>query len=229
MYEEIKESIAGVCFKMWQKGFVAANDGNVSVRVGEGLYLVTPSGMSKGDVRAGDIGLVDGALNVLERPYEGWRPSSELKLHVRCYEERTDIGAVVHAHPPIATGFAAAHIPLDDCSVIETVLSLGTVPLAPYATPSTDEVPQSAGPLIRRHDGLLLANHGAVTVGADLRTAYFRMETLEHQAHISLAARLLGGAKSIDAENIRRLTELRKSYGIKSADLMETDGAAGEM
>lgn len=138
-------------------------------------------------------------------------PVVEMRMHFRCYEEREDVGAVLHAHPPVATGFAVADIPLDEYSMIETVLALGSVPIAPYATPSTDEVSDAITPYLREHDAILLKNHGAVTVGADVYTAYYRMETLEQFAKITLTAHLLGGAKEID-QNIDRLVDLRNNY-----------------
>ncbi len=213
MFEEIKDSIAEVCRRMWLKGWVAANDGNVSVKVGEGLFLATKTGISKYEVKREHIGLVDRELNIIEAPTPDWRPSSEMKMHMKCYSDRPDVGAVVHAHPPFSTGFACARVPLDDYCMIESVMSVGSVPVAPYGTPSTEEVPKAIEPYLQEHDVILLANHGALAVGADLMTAYYRMETLEHQAQISLAARLLGGAKEIDRENIDRLIALRDNYG----------------
>lgn len=213
MYEDIKEQIVEVCHRLWQKGFVAANDGNVSVKVAENRYLATETAVSKADVTPDNIGLIDGDGKIIEAR-EGWKPSSEIKMHLRCYIERSDVGAVVHAHPPISTGFACANIPLDDYCMIEAVLNVGAVPIAPYATPSTDEVPNSIAPYLKEHDCILLQNHGALTVGADLTTAYHKMESIEHQAHISLVARLLGGAKEIDRENVEKLISMREKYGI---------------
>lgn len=212
MYEKIKEQMVDICRKMWQQGWAAANDGNVTVKVGEGLYLATQTGVSKAYITTENIGLIDGGFNVVEAA-EGFRPSSEVKMHMKCYNERADVGAVVHAHPPVATGFACAHLPLDDHCMIETVMAIGSVPLTPYGTPSTDEVPEAIGPYLKEHDVMLLENHGALAVGADLMTAYFRMETLEHQAKISLVARLLGGVKDISRENIDRLIGMRPQYG----------------
>ena len=154
---------------------------------------------------------IDKAGEIIEA-VSGYRPSSEMRMHFRCYEEREDVGAVLHAHPPVATGFAVADIPLDEYSMIETVLALGSVPIAPYATPSTDEVPNAITPYLPEHDAILLKNHGAVTVGADVYTAYYRMETLEQFAKITLTAHLLGGAKEIDRENIDKLVDLRNNY-----------------
>lgn len=213
MYEDIKAAIVEVCHKMWQKGWVAANDGNVSVRVGEGRYLATQTGVSKAEITPEKIGLIDDSFQIIEAA-EGFRPSSEIKMHLKCYHERPDVGAVVHAHPPVATGFACAHLPLDDYCMIETVIAVGSVPLTPYGTPSTEEVPEAIAPYLQKHDVMLLTNHGALTVGADLTTAYYRMETLELQAQISLVARLLGGAKDISRENIDRLIGMRGQYGV---------------
>ncbi len=214
MYEDIKDQIVEVCHKMWTKGWVAANDGNVSVKVDEDRYLATRTGISKYEITRDHIGLIDGSFNVIEKPTEDWRPSSEIKMHMKCYQERPDVGAVVHAHPPVATGFACAHKPLDDYCMIETVITVGSVPLTPYGTPSTYEVPQAIEPYLPYHDVMLLTNHGALTVGADLTTAYYRMETLELQAQISLVARLLGGVKDIDMNNINRLIGMRDQYGV---------------
>jgi len=212
-YIEIKEAMVQVCHKMWQKGWVAANDGNVSVKVAEGLYLATQTGVSKADITPDKIGLIDDHLQIVEAA-EGWRPSSEVKMHLRCYHDRPDVGAVVHAHPPTATGFACAHQSLDDYCMIETVIAVGSVPNTPYGTPSTNEVPDAIAPYLQEHDVMLLENHGALTVGADLTTAYYRMETLELQAQISLVARLLGGAVDISRENIDRLIGMRAQYGV---------------
>lgn len=213
MYEKIKEQMVDICHKLWQKGWVAANDGNVTVKVGEGKYLATQTGVSKAFITPEKIGLIDDDFNILEAA-EGFRPSSEVKMHLRCYKERTDVGAVVHAHPPVSTGFACAHLPMDDYCMIETVIAVGSIPLTPYGTPSTYEVPEAIAPYLKDHDCMLLENHGALTVGADLITAYYRMETMELQAHISLVARLLGGVKDITPDNIDRLIGMREQYGV---------------
>lgn len=213
MYEELKEQIIDICHRLWQKGWVAANDGNITVKIGENRYLATQTGVSKAFITPDKIGVIDGDFNVIDAA-AGFRPSSELKMHMRCYKERPNIGAVVHAHPPASTGFACAHVPLDDYCMIETVLSIGAIPIAPYGTPSTYEVPDAIAPYLPEHDAILLENHGALTVGVDLTTAYYRMETMELQAQISLNARLLGGAVNISRENIDRLIGMRPQYGV---------------
>ena len=212
-YSELKEQICDVCHKMWQLGWVAANDGNVSVRLDDGTFLATPTGISKSFITPDKLVRIDGEGKVLEA-MEGYRPSSEIKMHLRCYKVRGDVGSVLHAHPPTATGFAVAHIPLDRYCMIETVIAVGSVPVTPYGTPSTNEVPDAIEPYLDCHDVMLLENHGALTVGADLLTAYYRMETLELNAKICLAARLLGGEKEISPENINRLISMREQYGV---------------
>lgn len=212
-YMELRELICDVCHKMWQKGWVAANDGNVSVKLEDGTFLATPTGMSKSFITPEKLVHIDKEGNILEAE-DGCRPSSEIKMHLRCYQEREDVGAVLHAHPPVATGFAVANKALDEYSMIETVIALGSVPVTPYGTPSTYEVPEAIAPYLGEHDAVLLQNHGALTVGADVITAYYRMETLELFAQISLNAHLLGGAKEISRENIDRLISMRKGYGV---------------
>lgn len=212
-YMELREQICDVCHKMWQKGWVAANDGNVSVKLEDGTFLATPTGMSKSFITPEKLVHIDKEGSILEAE-DGCRPSSEIKMHLRCYQERKDVGAVLHAHPPVATGFAVANKALDEYSMIETVIALGSVPVTPYGTPSTYEVPEAIAPYLGEHDAVLLQNQGALTVGADVITAYYRMETLELFAQISLNAHLLGGAKEISRENIDRLISMRKGYGV---------------
>ena len=212
-YEKIKDEICDVCHKMWQLGWVAANDGNVSVKLPDGPLMVTPTGISKSFITPEKLVHIDRDGKILEAE-EGYRPSSEIKMHLRCYKEREDVGAALHAHPPTATGFAVAHVPLDRYDMIETVATLGSIPITPYGTPSTQEVPDAIAPYLAEHDAVLLENHGALTVGATLIDAYYRMETVELFAKINLTAYMLGGPKEISRENIDKLIELRKYYGI---------------
>lgn len=212
-YMELREQICDVCHKMWQLGWVAANDGNVSARLEDGTFLATPTGMSKSFITPDKLVRIDADGNVLEGA-PGLRPSSEIKMHLRCYQERPDVNAVLHAHPPTATGYAVAHKALDEYSMIETVIAIGSVPVTPYGTPSTYEVPEAIAPYLGEHDVVLLMNHGALAVGSDVITTYYRMETLELFAKISLTAHLLGGAKEISRENIDRLISMRAQYGV---------------
>ncbi|MCI8602287.1 MAG: class II aldolase/adducin family protein [Oscillospiraceae bacterium] len=210
-YAEIREQICDVCHKMWQLGWVAANDGNVSVKLPDGRFLATPTGISKSFITPEKLVVIDGTGAVVNS-LPGYKPSSEIKMHLRCYREREDVGAVVHAHPPTATGYAVAGKSLDEYSMIETVIAIGSIPLTPYGTPSTDEVPDAITPYLQEHDVMLLQNHGALTVGCDLITAYYRMETLELYAKISLTAHLLGGAQEIPRDRIDTLLDLRENY-----------------
>jgi L-fuculose-phosphate aldolase len=210
---EARIQIADICKKMYQLGWVAGNDGNVSVKSEDNTFLVTPSGVGKGDVTPEMLVKINSQGEIIEND-GGYRVSSEFKMHLRCYEERGDIRAAVHAHPPCATAFAIAGKPLDDYSMMEAVLTIGSVPVAPYATPSTDEVGDSIAPFLQEHDVLLLQNHGGLAIGCDLITAFHRMETLEHWAKIMLNAHILGGSKEISRENIDKLCGLREQYGI---------------
>lgn len=213
MYEEIKDQMCDVCHKMWQLGWVAANDGNVSVKLEDGTFLATPTGISKSFITPEKIVHIDKDANIIEANGD-YRPSSEIKMHLRCYKEREDVEAVLHAHPPVATGYAVANVPLDEYSMIETVIAIGSIPVTPYGTPSTYEVPDAIAPYLGEHDVVLLQNHGALSVGADLLTAYYRMETLELFAKISLNAHLLGGAKEISRPNIDKLISMRANYKV---------------
>ena len=198
---------------MWQLGWVAANDGNVSVKLGDDRFLATPTGMSKAFITPEKLLLINGRGEIVEAQ-EGLRPSSEIKMHLRCYAERPDVGAVIHAHPPGATGFAVAHKPMDMYNMIEDVAAIGSVPLTPYGTPSTYEVPEAIAPYLAEHDVMLLENHGALAVGADPITAFYRMESLELWAKITINAVILGGSHDISRENIDKLIALREYYGV---------------
>lgn len=212
-YMDLREEMCDICHKMWQLGWVAANDGNLSAKLPDGTFLATPTGISKSFITPEKLVHIDKDGNVLDG-LEGFRPSSEIKMHLRCYAEREDVGAVLHAHPPVATGYAVANVPLDDYSMIETVIAIGSVPVTPYGTPSTNEVPEAIAPYLGEHDVMLLQNHGALAVGADVLTAYYRMESLELFAKISLNAHLLGGAQELSRENIDRLIGMREQYGV---------------
>ena len=208
-YQKVREEICEVCNLLYDRGYVVSNDGNVSVRVEPDKVLITPSGVGKGRMEPDMLVLCDLEGNILD----GDRyPSSESKMHLMLYRERSDVMSVVHAHPPTATGYAVANKPLDEYSMIETVIAIGSIPVTPYGTPSTYEVPDAIAPYLKEHDVLLLQNHGALTVGCDLITAYYRMETLELYAKISLTAHLLGGAQEIPRPQIDKLLDLRENY-----------------
>src|SRR5256885_8084606 len=210
---QLRADIVEVGRRMYARGYTASNDGNISVRLDAGRLLMTPKSVCKGFMTPEMMCITD-----LEgRKLEGDRdPSSEALMHLEVYRQRPDVRAVVHAHPPIATGFAVAGIPLDRPVLAEVLTTLGSVPIAEYATPSTRELPEAVRKYIKAHDGMLLANHGALTVGADLFSAYYKMETIEHFARISLVARMLGRENLISREEVVRLQGLRDTYGIKA-------------
>ena len=209
---DVREEICEIGRRIHSNGFVAANDGNISVKVSENEFYCTPTGVSKGFMTPDMILKVNDKGEVLEGSL---KPSSEFKMHLRVYRERPDIRAVVHAHPPTATGFAVCGLPLDKYIMPEAVIFLGTVPITPYGTPSTQEVPDAITPYLKGHDALLLENHGALTYGPTLKDALFRMETLEFYAKIMMITKLLGGAKELTNEQVNKLMDLRKKFGIR--------------
>ena len=211
--DEIKEQICDVCHKTWQLGWVAANDGNVTALLDDGTLLATPTGMSKSFITPEKLIRIDRQGNVLEAA-EGLRPSSEIKMHLRCYDKRPDVRSVIHAHPPAATGFAVAHKNMDMYNMIEDVAVIGSVPVTPYGTPSTYEVPDAIEPYLEEHDVMLLENHGALAVGSDVITAFYRMESLELWAKITINAVILGGSIDISRPNIQKLIDLRSYYQV---------------
>src|SRR6266567_1825534 len=210
---QLRADIVEIGRRLYARGYTASNDGNISVRLDDGRLLMTPKNVSKGFMASEMMCITDLEGNKLAGDRD---PSSEMQMHLEVYRQRPDARAVVHAHPPIATGFAVAGIPLDRAVLAEVVTTLGSVPIAEYATPSTKELPAAVRQYVKAHDGMLLANHGALTAGADLFAAYYKMETIEHFAKISLVARLLGGENLIAREEVERLQELRGTYGIKS-------------
>ncbi len=212
--QALRKDILEVGRRLYMKDFVASNDGNISIRMDENRILITPTGVSKGFMTADMLLVVDRTGKVLQG---SGKPTSEMPMHLAVYEERPDVGAVVHAHPPTATGFAVARVPLDRIALPEVVYNLGTISLAPYGTPSTREVPDSIRGVIQKSDGVLLSNHGAMTVGQDVLQAYYRMETLESVAKISLVARNLGGEAFLSRQEIERLYAIRASQDKKSS------------
>jgi L-fuculose-phosphate aldolase len=185
--------IIKVCRKLESKGLIAASDGNVSCRAGDECILITPSGVSKGDMEPEEIAKTSMQGELLEGPI---RPSSEIRMHLHVYRMRPDVLAVVHAHPPVATASTLAGFPLNPKVLPEVWVMLGKIPVAPYATPSTDEVPQSIDPYVSDSRAILLRRHGALTFGATLMEAFMRMEKLEHFARILFYASMLEDRKA---------------------------------
>jgi L-fuculose-phosphate aldolase len=209
--QQLRVDIVEIGRRLYARGYTASNDGNISARLDDKRLIMTPRSVCKGFMTPEMMCITD--LDGLKLAGER-DPSSEMQMHLEVYRQRPDVKAVVHAHPPIATGFAVAGIPLDRAVLAEVVTTLGSVPIAEYATPSTKELPEAVRRYVKAHDGMLLANHGALTLGADLFAAYYKMETIEHFANISLVARMLGGERLLSRDEVFRLQGLRGSYGI---------------
>jgi L-fuculose-phosphate aldolase len=206
--EQHRDDIVRFGKMLHQAGLVAATDGNLSVRLDRHV-LSTPTLMSKGLLEPDDLVVVDEH----GRKISGRREvSSEIAMHLFIYRKRPDINAVVHAHPPTATGYAAAGIPLDTALCSEIIVTLGSVPLASYETPGTPELAEALAPLIPGHEAILMANHGVVTYGPDLLTAYMNMETVEHYAKIALVTHLLGKQQPLTGKHLDKLHEIRLKY-----------------
>jgi L-fuculose-phosphate aldolase len=209
----IKNDIVEVGRRMYARGYIASNDGNISARIDGNHVLITPTGVSKGFMKQEDLIIIN---------YEGKvvsgmkKPSSETMMHLQVYKDRPDVNSVCHSHPPYATGFAVAGIPLDKCVLPEVIIVLGAVPLIEYGTPGTEELYKPVRPLLNNYDAFLLANHGALTVGNDVISTFHKMETLEHFAHIAFVARQLGYTNILNKEQVQKLTDLREKFGVRT-------------
>ncbi len=201
--------------RLYEKGYIVSSDGNISARFDEGRLIVTPSGLCKGTLSVEDLCVCD----MEGRKISGrLGPSSEIGMHLFLYRERPDIKAVVHAHPPTATGFSVAGMPLTDCVLPEVVITLGSIPTADYGTPGGPEISEPIRKYVKDYDAYLLESHGATTVGSDVMNAYFKMETLEHFARILFVARQLGGVNVLNQDQVHKLLQIRKRLGIRGPD-----------
>jgi L-fuculose-phosphate aldolase len=220
---EARKDIVKYSHKVQQYGFVSATDGNLSVRLDENRVLITPSGVPKGDIELDCPIIVDMDGNKISG---AGKPSSEGKLHLEVFRLRSDVNAVIHAHPPKCIAFTIAGIPLDTCLLPEVVVTLGAIPTSPYATPTTEEVPESIRGLITKSDAVMLSRHGSLTVGKDLNGAFKILEKLEHSASIALYAKMLGGPVPFSKEELQKLYDLRKPWGVEKEPLScETAGS----
>jgi len=192
---------------MYAKGYVVASEGNMSIRMGANKILITPSGKNKGMLKEKDLVVV--TLNG-KRISGSLKPSSELLMHLFVYQKRKDVNAVVHAHPPYSLAFASAHLPLAQNLLPEVIMFLGEIPLAAYATPSTEEVPKSLSSFIEKHNTFLLENHGVLTLGKDIDEAYSRLEMVEHLAKVNLLCRILGKTEELSKESLDKLKKLKR-------------------
>ncbi|MBT3785801.1 class II aldolase/adducin family protein [bacterium] len=206
-----RKDLIGFCHLLYQRGYMVSSDGNLSVRLEDG-FLTTPSGRNKGLIGPEDLVSVDENGN--PRQLDS-KPSSEFLMHQRVYQLRPEINAVVHCHPVYATALAASSVELDSCLLTESIVTVGSVPRAPLAIPSTQEIPQSIAPLVPHTDVLLLQNHGVLAYGKTLEEAYNRLETVEHYAKIQYLLHLAGIATPVRGEEVERLENLRKGYGLE--------------
>ena len=211
---EAKKQIIAIGKRMYDKGFVASNDGNISCRVGPNTIWTTPTGVSKGFMTPDMLVKMNFDGKVLMGKL---KPSSEVKMHLRVYNENPDVMAVTHAHPPVATSFAIAGISLDRAILPEAVVNLGSVPIAHYATPGSQDVPDSIAPYCNTHNAVLLANHGALSWGKDLTEAYHRLESLEYYATVLMyTGRIIGRANELSCSQVNELIDIREKLGITS-------------
>jgi len=203
---------------VWEKGYVAATDGNLSARLGSDRVLVTPSGVSKGFLSATGLVVIDlDGVPVGGQRGKGEKPSSEIQMHLEVYRQRPDVQAVIHAHPPLATAFSIAGVSLARCVIPEVIVALGGIPTTGYATPATPEVAESIRGTIREYDALIMAHHGSLTVGRSLWEAYMRLEKVEHAAQITLVAHQLGRVSTLSPEAVAKLATKRR-------DLLRREG-----
>lgn len=216
--QDLRQQIVAVGKLVFEKGWVAANDGNISIRLDDGRILVTPTGVSKGMMRPDDLIVCDAGGKKLC----GARGcTTEILMHTAIYDLRPDVWSVVHAHPPVSTGFAAAGRALDVALLPEVVVGLGCVPLAAYGLPGTPALTDGMLPLIPKYDAILLENHGVVCSGEDVWQGFYRMETVEHFARILLVAELAGGAKVLPRSEVLKLFDSRERYGVRSRAAFE--------
>ena len=211
--KELRQDIVDIGRLVYQKGWVAANDGNITIRLDQDRILATPTGVSKGMMHVDDFIIVDMQGNKIEGRKER---TSEIAMHLTIYAMRPDIRSVVHAHPPVATGFATAGKALDLALLPEVIIGLGCVPLADYGLPGTPALTEGMLRYIPKYDAILMGNHGAVCYGEDVYKAFFKMETMEHFARITLVAELLGGAKALPRLEVDKLFDSRTRYGVKA-------------
>jgi L-fuculose-phosphate aldolase len=213
---EARKDMVFFSHKLQKHGLVSATDGNLSIKLGEDRILITPSSLRKEDMTIDAPVIIDMQGNLVDGKK---RPSTEFKVHTEVYAQREDIHAVIHAHPPKTIAFTVANVVPDTCILPEVVVKLGSVPVAPYATPSTDDLPSSMRMLIRSSDVVLLARHGSVTAGKDLNDAFIKVEKLEHNSEILMYTYILGGPKAFSSGDIEELQRLRDFYGVKNTTI----------
>jgi L-fuculose-phosphate aldolase len=204
----LSESIVEIGRRMYDKNLVAGTGGNISLRLPDGCFLITQSGKAKGRLSPEDMVVIDEGGSIISGK---GKPSSEFRLHTYIYSTRSDINAIVHAHPIFCTAYASAGKPLSATILPEIVLTVGDIPLAEYGTPSTSELPDSVEKLIQDHDAILLRNHGIVVAGRDIEDAFNKLEIVEHFAEILHAAEAIGGAEPLSNEQLDRLMKVKET------------------
>lgn len=209
---QARQAIVDAGVVLYEQGYVVSNDGNISVRISSDRIVVTPTGVSKGDMNPDMMVVMDLDGNVISQGQRG--PSSEVKMHLRVYRENPDVTAVVHAHPIYATSFAIAGVPLDKPILSEAMLQVGVVPVAHYAKPGTTDVPDSIAPFVRDYAAVMLSNHGVLTWGADLEQALARMEVVENYAKVTLVVNQIGSERGLSQDQIDGLTGIRQNMGL---------------
>ena len=220
--DELRQQLCDIGRMLYERGFIGAADGNLAVRLDPERLIVTPSGCLKGFMTPEQMVIVDREGRALD----GGRPSSEIEMHIAILQERPEMSAVVHAHPPYCTAFSIAGVTMARCVIPEIVVTLGTVPTVPYATPGTRELPDSLREPIRHADALVLERHGSVTVGTDLWDAFRVVDMIEHAAHLTHLAAQLGNVKVLDRDQVDRLMDSRQKLGLSGTNTICNDCAA---
>ena len=215
MYEwEVRNLLCEIGRRIWQRGCVAANDGNFSYRLSENVVLATPTLISKGFMRPEDLVKIDMEGNQLEGKL---KVTSEIKMHLTIYKERPDFKAVVHAHPPHATAYAITGEPLPKCILPEVEIVIGTIPITEYGTPGTKELSEAVQPFARNHSVLILSNHGVVTADVDIMKAYYKMEMIEQYCRILILAKQVGNCKQLNPEQMKKLYAIKEKMELKDS------------
>ena len=209
---QARQAIVDAGTVLYKQGYVVSNDGNISVRISPDIIVVTPTGVSKGDMNPDMMVVMDLDGNVISKGLRG--PSSEVKMHLRVYRENPDVTAVVHAHPIYATSFAIAGVPLDKPILSEAMLQVGVVPVAHYAKPGTTDVPDSIAPFVKDYAAVMLSNHGVLTWGVDLEQALARMEVVENYAKITLVVNQIGSERGLSQDQVDGLADIRQNMGL---------------
>ncbi len=209
---QARQAIVDAGTVLYKQGYVVSNDGNISVRISPDTIVVTPTGVSKGDMNPDMMVVMDLDGNVISKGLRG--PSSEVKMHLRVYRENPDVTAVVHAHPIYATSFAIAGVPLDKPILSEAMLQVGVVPVAHYAKPGTTDVPDSIAPFVKDYAAVMLSNHGVLTWGSDLEQALARMEVVENYAKVTLVVNQIGSERGLSQDQVDGLADIRQNMGL---------------